>query len=77
MSLWGSRPLALAMSWWIDSVLMKVILKPLDASFVARLTNGMTWPCRGYVSKIAWGFSVICSFIGDDMEIMEMGGKMR
>lgn len=39
--------------WWIDWVLMKVMVKPFVASLIARWTEGITWPWRGYAIMMA------------------------
>lgn len=37
----------LAAFWWMEWVLMKVMVKPWEASLIARWTNGITCPCCG------------------------------
>ena len=40
-------------------MLTKVMVKPFDASLIAKCTAGMTWPCRGMGKTMACsGFGV-------------------
>ena len=41
---------------WLNSVLTKVMWKPLECRSLANCMVGLTWPCAGNGTQTAWGF---------------------
>ena len=58
-----SGPLDLIKRLWLNSVLTKVMWKPLECKSLANCIMGLTWPCDGYGTQTAWGLLVSTEII--------------